>query len=83
MITWVNHFSKYAWLFPINNKTEDPIVRKLSLIFIQGNPKDLQTDNDTKFTNVKVNKYLEAMEIEHTYLSPYHPQSNGSLEIFN
>ena len=83
LITWVDHFSKYAWCFPNNNKTRDSIVRKLSLIFIQGNPKDLQTDNGTEFTNEKVNKYLEAMEIEHTYSSPYHPQSNGSVEAFN
>ena len=58
--------------FPINNKTGDYIVRKLSLIFIQGNPKDLQIENGSEFTNEKVNKYLEAIEKEHTYSSPYH-----------
>ena len=46
-IAWVYHFSKYAWCFPIDNKTGDSIVRKLSLIFIQGNPKDLLTDKCT------------------------------------
>ena len=43
----------------------------------------MQTDNGTEFTNEKVSKYLEVMEIEHTYSSPYHPQSNGSVEAFN
>ena len=55
----------------------------MSQNFIQRNPKDLQTDNGTEFTNEKINKYLEAMEIEHTYSSPYHLQSNGSVEAFN
>ena len=55
-MTWVDHLSKYAWCFPINNKTEDSIVRKLSLIFIQRNPKDLQIDNSAGFANEKVIK---------------------------
>ena len=66
-----------------NNKTGDSIVRELCLIFIQGNLKDLETDNGTCFTNEKVSKNLEAMEIEYIYTSPYHPQSNGSVEAFN
>ena len=41
LITYVDHFSNYTWCFHFNNKAGYSIVRKLFLIFIQGNPKDL------------------------------------------
>ena len=47
------------------------------------------TDNGSEFTNGKrtvdghpYEMLLESMEIEHRYIPPYHPQTNGKIERF-
>ena len=83
LLTWVDHFSKYAWAIPIWNKEAAPVRNALAQVFISGYPKYLQSDNGKEFTNQTFESYLENIEVEHILGSPYHPQSQGAIEAFN
>ena len=43
----------------------------------------LQSDNGTEFKNKLLGDYLQKKKIDHIFGSPYHPQSQGSVEVFN
>ena len=42
-----------------------------------------QSDNGTKFSNQLMDNVLQQLDIDHTFSTPYHPQSIGKLEIFH
>ena len=83
LLTWVDHFSKYAWAIPIRNKEAVPVRNALAQVFINEYPKYFQSDNGKEFTNQTFESYLENIEVEHILVSPYHPQSQGAIEAFN
>ena len=55
----------------------------IAQVFIHGYPELIQSDNGKEFTNKTLNVYLEGIDVEHLYGSPYHPQSQGATEAFN
>ena len=40
-------------------------------------------DNGTEFKNQLVDHILQQLRIDHIFSAPYHPQSNGKLEVFH
>ena len=45
-----------------------------------GTPKILQTDNGGEFKNNDLENFCEENNIKLIHSSPYHPQTNGSVE---
>ena len=48
-----------------------------------GVPKILQSDNGGEFKNSILDQYLSKINVRHIFGSPYHPQSQGSVEAYN
>ena len=77
-------FSKFCWLFPLKSKEALPVTQCLKTIFSQyGPPKYLHTDNGKEFVNESVHKLCCDMGINIKKGRPYHPQSQGQVEVLN
>ena len=83
ILTWVNHFSKYAWALPIKNKVAVTVRNTISQVFIRKYPRILQTDKGKEIVNKVLSTYLDNIEVEHEIGTPYHPQNQGAIEAFN
>ena len=46
-------------------------------------PRFVLTDNGTEFKNQLFSEVLETLGIDRRFSAPYHPQSNGKLEVFH
>ena len=46
-------------------------------------PRYILSDNGTEFKNQLMDHVLQQLSIDHTFSAPYHPQSNGKLEVFH
>ena len=80
----VDHFNKFADSKINTNKTKETVLSSIKEIFSNmGFPKMLQSDNGTEFKNKLLGDYLQKKKIDHIFGSPYHPQSQGSVEAFN
>ena len=56
----IDVFSKYAWVWPLKNKTGDSLMEAFGRIFsLRRRPQRLQTDKGTEFLNRKVQAYLK------------------------
>ena len=45
-------------------------------------PRYILLDNGTEFKNTLIDQVLKQLGIERIFSAPYHPQSNGKLEVF-
>ena len=46
-------------------------------------PRYILLDNGTEFKNNLMDQVLQQLGIDRIFSAPYHPQSNGKLEIFH
>ena len=46
-------------------------------------PQHILSDNRTEFKNSLMDKVLQQLGIDGIFSAPYHPQSNGKLEVFH
>ena len=46
-------------------------------------PRYILSDNGTEFKNSLMDQVLQQLGIDRIFSAPYHPQSNGKLEIFH
>ena len=46
-------------------------------------PRYILSDNGTEFKNQLMDQVLQQLSIDHIFSAPYHPQSNGKLEVFH
>ena len=46
-------------------------------------PQYILSDNGTEFKNSLMNQVLQELSIDRIFSAPYHPQSNGKLEVFH
>ena len=60
------------------------VISKIKLFIINnGKSKIIQTDNGKEFDNMKMRIYCENNNIKFIKSSPYHPQTNGAVEIIH
>ena len=84
VVVAVDHFTRYAWVKPVKNKTADAILSAFKdMAFPADRPSILLTDNGTEFKNKAMADYCRANRIEQHFVIPYHPQSDGLVERFN
>ena len=46
-------------------------------------PRYILSDNGTEFKNQLMDQVLQQLSIDCIFSAPYHPQSNGKLEVFH
>lgn len=77
-------FSKFCWLFPIQNKSADEIYAVLYVLFQkEGCPDILQSDNGSEFIAGIITKVCNDFGVRIVHGRPHHPQSQGQIENQN
>ena len=85
ILTIIDHLTGWLETFPILDKSAHTIV---STFINQHLPvhtccRYILSDNGTEFKNTLMDQVLKQLGIERIFSAPYHPQSNGKLEVFH
>ena len=85
ILTITDQLSKFAIAIPLYETKDVDIIEALEqgLIYRYGPPKVLLSDNGKNLCSRNCEKFYEHWGITHITTTPYHPQSNGSVEKFN
>lgn len=81
ILTMVDAFTKFVWLFPTKSTTAAEVISKLQVhqqVF--GNPSRIITDRGTAFTSEAFRKYCEGEGIQHITITTGLPRGNGQVE---
>jgi transposase InsO family protein len=78
-------FTKYAVITTIYNNDAQTIAKA---IFEQwfckfGIPAQIHTDGGKEFVNKVMAEICKLLNVQHSKTSPYHPQCNAQVEVFN
>ena len=85
ILTIIDHLTGWPEAFPIPDKKVETIV----YVFINNYlpvhmcPRFILSDNGTEFKNQLMDDALKQLGIHHIFSTPYHPQSNGKVEVFH
>jgi transposase InsO family protein len=83
----VDDFSRFTWVFFLQNKSETQGTLKRFLRRAQNEfefkVKKIRSDNGSEFKNLQVEEYLKEEDIKHEFSAPYTPQQNGVVERKN
>ena len=85
ILTIINHLTGWQEAFPIPNKSADTIVTTLINQYLPVHmcPRYILSDNSMEFKNGLMDQVLPHLGIDRIFSAPYHPQSNGKLEVFH
>ena len=80
----VDHFSKFLNSFLLKNKTMALVISKIKLFIINnGLCKIIQSDIGKEFDNSEMIIFCENNIIKYVKSSPYHQETNSSVEIIH
>ena len=84
IITIIDHLTGWLEAFLIPDKSADTIISTFIDHYLPVHmcPRYVLSDNSTEFKNHLMDEVLQQLCIDHTFSTPYHPQSNGKLEVF-
>ncbi|XP_044741866.1 uncharacterized protein LOC123302841 [Chrysoperla carnea] len=74
IIVFIDDFSRYAQVYPVQNKSEAGKDSKVCYI---------RTDNGTEFCGGEFLEIMKEEKIEENFAPPYTPEHNGTAEKFN
>lgn len=82
ILTLQDDLSKFAWAVSMYNHEANTVAHHFVTQFVclHGLPQTLVTDCGTEFMSKVFKEVCNQLKIKQTSKSPYHPQSNGSLE---
>ena len=85
ILTIIDHLKGWPEAFPIPDKSADTIVSTFINKYLPVHmcPRYILSDNGTEFKNNLMDHVLKQLGIERIFTAPYHPQSNGKLEVFH
>ena len=85
ILTIIDHLIGWPEAFPIPDKSTDTIVATLinNYLLVHMCPRYILSDNGTEFKNNLMDQVLQQLGIDRIFSAPYHPQSNGKLEVFH
>ena len=85
ILTIIDHLTGWLEAFPIPYKSVDTIVSTFINHYLPVHmcPRYILLHNGTEFKNQLMNQVLQQLGIDHIFSAPYHPQSNGKLEVFH
>lgn len=78
----VDHFSKYAWSFPLKDKTDKSTSTAMAELLKEKKPKQVLTDQGKEFQG-SFDELLDKEGVFHSWSQPYSPQTQGLVERFN
>ena len=78
-------FTKIVRLSDLPNKTAAAVSQALldDWIFIYGVPASIHSDQGSEFASDMQKTLWDLLKIKHSTTTPYHPQCNGQVEVFN
>ena len=86
-IAFIDDFTRFCWIYFLTYKSEVVVVfwRYKAMVENQSeyNIKVIKTDDGTKYTSKKFNKFCEDAGIDHQLTTPYTPQQNRVVERKN
>ena len=84
ILTIIDHSTGWSEAFPIPDKSADTVVSTFinKYLPVHMYPRYILSDNGTEFKNNLMDEVLKQLGIERIFSAPYHPQSNGKLEVF-
>ena len=85
MLTIINYLTGWPETFPIPEESTDTIVSTFINHYLQVHmcPRYILSESGTDFKNQVMDQVLQQLGTEHIFFAPYHPQSNGKLEVFH
>ena len=85
ILTIIDHLTGWPETFPIPDKSADTIVATFINEYLPVHmcPWYILSDNGTEFKNSLMDQVLQQLGIDRIFSAPYHPQSNGNLEVFH
>ena len=85
ILTIIDHLTGWLEAFPIPDKSVDTIVATLINQYLPVHmcPRYILSDNGMEFKNSLMDQVLQQLGIDRIFSAPYHPQSNGKLEVFH
>ena len=84
IFTIIDHLTGWSEPFPIPEKSADTIVATFINEYLPVHmcPQYILSDNGTELKNSLMDQVLQQLGIDRIFSAPYHPQSNGKLEVF-
>ena len=81
----IDHLTGWLEAFPIPDKSADTIVSTFINQYLPVHmcSRYILSDNEMEFKNTVMDLVLKQLGIERIFSAPYHPQSNGKLEVFH
>ena len=81
----MDHLTGRSEAFPIPDQSADTIVSTFINHYLPVHmcPRYILSENGTEFKNQLMDQVLKQISIDHIFSAPYHPQSNGKLEVFH
>ena len=78
-------FTKYAVVTKIDNKDAETVAKAIfnNWFCKFGIPAQVHTDGGKEFVNKLSAEMFELLNVQHSKTSPYHPQCNSQVEVFN
>ena len=85
ILTIIDHLTGWLEAFLIPDKSADTIVSTFinHYLPVYMCPRYILLDNGTEFKNQLMDQVLKQLGIDRIFSAPYHPQSNGKLEVFH
>lgn len=74
--------TKYCWAWPLESYTSQHCADAFLKNYVSnyGHPRTILTDNGANFNSKFMQHFEKLIGMRHVTATPYHPQSNGSLE---
>lgn len=85
LLTMIDHFTKWAEVALLINKTADEVAKTLFIVWISryGAPKTIHTDNEMPLVSKSVEILCNLLKIKLLKITPYHPNGNSPIERFH
>ena len=85
ILTIIDHLTGWPEAFPMPDKSTDTIVSTFINHYLPVHmcPRYILSNNGTEFRNQLMDQVLQQLCINCIFSAPYHPQSNGKLEVFH
>ena len=85
ILTIIDYLTGWPEAFPIPDKSAETIVSTFINEYLPVHmcPWYILLDNRRNFKNSLMDQVLQQLGIDRIFSAPYHPQSNGKLEVFH
>ena len=85
ILTIIDHLTRWPEAFPIPDKSADTIVATFinEYLPVYMCPQYILSNNGTEFKTASWTKFCNSLELIDFFSVPYHPHSNGKLEVFH